>query len=671
MRGFALLFALGLLPAAATAQIVPLMRVDIRPEAHPHIDDRAQAEAEAQAVPGNTSFIDEKSWSEQRATNIKDITDYVPGIFAQPRNGAESARLSVRGSGLSTAFQGRGLLLLQDHIPITMTDGEFEYTAIDPWLIQHATILPGANALEAGASTFGGAILFSTPNGETEKGLSLRSEIGSFDTLHAQARQGRAWEGGDLFAAVTGFAQEGFREQNAQQTGRFNGNWGWHNPQFANRVTLSHTTSDAQIPGTLTLAEIDADPQAANPLNRKGDYQRNLDITRLGDTLAWQTGDDRAEATLYYVNRHLDNPVTTYEFQQNHDAGLRTQYIHRAGETRWIAGLNTAYGMAEESRFRNLHATTGAPILTRDLQATTHEAYGQVEQPLAGPLTGIASLQASYATRDIHQHMPSEASQNEDYAGLNPRIGLRWDMTAQAQAFANLSRSFEPPTFGELSGGNAPGFKRLRAQTATTAEIGARGEESGMHWQAAYFHGWLRDEFVNYRFADGTTDTVNAPRSTRDGIELGLNGDAAKDLWQADDALNLRAAYTYSRYRLDKDALYGDNALPGVPPHYLRAEAIYRHPSGVSLGPNLEWSPQGYPVDLTNSLNSTGYALLGARAAWQDEGGNLDLYLDAHNLLDTHYAATTNVVPDAAGTDGRYFYPGEGRALYAGLRWKL
>ena len=61
---------------------------------------------------------------------------------------------------------------------------------------------------------------------------------------------GKEWKGGDLFAALTGFSQDGFREQKQQQTGRINANWGWQiSDHFINRVYLNHTVSDAEIPG--------------------------------------------------------------------------------------------------------------------------------------------------------------------------------------------------------------------------------------------------------------------------------------------------------------------------------------------------------------------------------------------------------------------------------------
>ena len=119
------------------------------------IDDQLRQQEEIDDVAGNATLIDNKEWSNQRAISVKDMTDYVPGVIAQAHDGDESFRLSIRGSGLANTFQGEGLLVLQDGIPINMADGEFEFPVIDPYLIRYAEIFPGADALQFGSSNLG------------------------------------------------------------------------------------------------------------------------------------------------------------------------------------------------------------------------------------------------------------------------------------------------------------------------------------------------------------------------------------------------------------------------------------------------------------------------------------------------------------------------------------
>jgi hypothetical protein len=89
-------------------------------------------------------------------------------------------------------------------------------------------------------------------------------------------------------------------------------------------------------------------------------------------------------------------------------------------------------------------------------------------------------------------------------------------------------------------------------------------------------------------------------RTRHQGIEAGFGASLLKGLWITGpnpDRLWLNVAYTYSDFRYDNDAAFGDNRLPGAPPHYARAELLYKHPSGVAFGPNVAWVPESYFVD--------------------------------------------------------------------------
>src|SRR3546814_16161192 len=83
--------------------------------------------------------------------------------------------------------------------------------------------------------------------------------------------------------------------------------------------------------------------------------------------------------------------------------------------------------------------------------------------------------------------------------------------------------------------------------------------------------------------------TTNADRTVHQGIEVGL--DATIPLSALGDSLALTAAYTYSDFFFDDDAIYGDNRIPGVPKHYLRAELRYKHQGGFYAGPKIGRAP--------------------------------------------------------------------------------
>ncbi|MFT4089261.1 MAG: TonB-dependent receptor [Asticcacaulis sp.] len=613
-------------------------------------------------VAGATALVDESAWGQQRATTLKDMVDFTPGVLAQPRNGAESLRLSIRGSGLTRTFQGRGLLLLQDGVPLNTADGGFEFNTLDPWLIRQMQILKGANALEQGATQLGGSINLITPTGRTQPHTRLRLEGGSFNHVHALISTGYATPTQDGFIALTYLSQDGFRHHNQQESTRLNASFGWQsNAHLEHRLSGSLSLADAQIPGSVSLADISRDARTANPANIAGRFYRDVDLGRVAYNGLYTNGLSEWSLTAFASHRRLDTPVTVAIKSRSNESGLRLRYGYGLRPNRFTTGLNAYYGKEKERRYVNAGGTPTTPIVTRDLTALTFEAYAQYEHLIAPFTTAIAGLQAASVSRRIDEHFPSTERRTSRYSALSPRVGLRYDGQGYT-LFTNFSRSYEPPALSELSGGNGPGFRDLGDQSATTGEIGGRGQYKSLRWEAAAYLSTLSGEYIILRQPDGSSSAVNADRTHHAGLELGLGG-------QINRHLSLNTAYTYNHFRFRNDPAYGDNQLPGVPAHYLRAELSY-HIGNVTLSPNVEWSPQAYYIDMANSLESPAYTVWNLRANWSPADKPFSLYADLRNLNDETYVATTNVIANAFGNDGRHFYPGEGRALYIGLSFR-
>ncbi|MDO8696842.1 MAG: TonB-dependent receptor, partial [Pseudomonas sp.] len=87
-------------------------------------------------------------------------------------------------------------------------------------------------------------------------------------------------------------------------------------------------------------------------------------------------------------------------------------------------------------------------------------------------------------------------------------------------------------------------------------------------------------------------------------------------------------------------------------------------------GPTAEWVPTDYNVDMADSLNADSYAIWGLKAGYRMPTG-VDVFIEGRNLADKTYAATTGVVANAKGQDSALFMPGDGRAVFTGIEWRL
>ncbi len=80
--------------------------------------------------------------------------------------------------------------------------------------------------------------------------------------------------------------------------------------------------------------------------------------------------------------------------------------------------------------------------------------------------------------------------------------------------------------------------------------------------------------------------------------------------------------------------------------------------------------PTGAFVDYANTLKVPSYVLFGVQASYDFKHG-LTVFLDARNLGNKRYVSDFSTVTDARTANTAVFYPGTGRAVYAGVRYKF
>jgi iron complex outermembrane receptor protein len=664
---------------------------------------------EIQQTPGGVSVVDAETYKRGRATTMKDALDYTPGVLVQSRFGAEEARLSIRGSGIQRTFHGRGLKLLQDGVPLNLADGGFDFQAVDPLVASRIEVLRGANALELGGTTLGGAINFVAPTGYDAPALTTRLEYGSFGSIRAQLATAGVQGALDYYASFSHFSQDGFRDHSKQDNQRFFLNLGYRlSPTLETRFYVTYAKTNSELPGNLTKQQLEDNPEQAqrNAFFKPSDYidsnwERNYKLFRLAHKTTWQEDDQRLSLSTFWSNKDLDHPILFVIDQLSNDFGASLRYDNTGDvlghRNRLTIGASPTWGVVEDNRFNNVlgkRGPAGAPLFPDpDSHQTSqnYDLYAQNQFWVTRKVALSIGSQLTYAIRDNRDDSRGLRTDSQSWWGFSPKLGLLVQATPETQFFANVSRSFEPPSFGELTPNSAAagsrGLINLDAQTATTIEVGTRGRDGRFAWDLAYYYAWLDNELLQFQVAPGLNQTINAGRTIHQGVEAGLDIDVIRGVWSKSgtlvksdgkktiapsntpgDRVVLHSTYLWNDFRYQNDSTFGNGLLAGIPEHYLRAELMYEHPCGFYVGPNIESVPKGYRVDAKATLFTDAYTLLGAKIGWRNTRG-LSVYLEAKNLTDKHYAATTGVVQNATGSPAQ-FLPGEGRSIFAGVEYR-
>lgn len=694
----ALIAALALSPVAnaQSTDALELSPLNVTDQYVPGERTKAELEAEQALTPGGVTLVDSDDLKGRNISNLADMLRYVPGVFAAGGSTGDSTFFSSRGSNLdSVGYDGNGIKLMQDGLPVTAADGNNHNRAVDPLSARYAIVARGANALTYGASTLGGAIDFITPTARDSAPLELSLDGGSNDQVQGRVTAGTV--AGDFDALVTAESRhwDGYREHQQQDRQGVYANAGWQfSEALQTRLYLTSISNDQELPGALTEGELRDDPEQVEPQTLSGNFQYNVDTWRVANKTTWDidanssfsVGFSYEEQDLYHpiVDKVLvdfDGPgpmEPTEVFSllidtEQRNAGTALRYNLRLGDHDLLAGLNYGQTDVVGGNYRNDGGQRNGLTTRVDNQADNLELFLMDRWQFVPDWTAVYGAQAvsgSREVRNIDVESGSVRNPEGDYDSINPRVGLIHQLTPDVELFANLSRLYEAPTTYELDDDIRGNGEALDAMSGTVVEVGSRGTQAlgtanHWHWDLAIYYAKLRDEIlsVDDPSAPGTSLATNVDDTIHAGIETAVGASFALDtasLHRIEPLVSL----TLNRFSFDNNETYGDNDLPAAPDYFIKGEVLYRNANGFFAGPTFDVVGERY-ADFSNTYKIDSYALMGLRAGFTRE--DWEVYGEIRNLTDKTYVAFNSVVDEAA-PDAAILNPGEPRSAYVGVR---
>ncbi|WOE77032.1 TonB-dependent receptor [Pseudomonas protegens] len=661
----------------------------------------AEAEARLAQVPGAGNVVDMRRPLQGRVASNQEVLAFQPGVYAQSA-GNEGVKISIRGSGINRApgAHASGLYTMLDGLPLTGPGGT-PYELLEPLWVDHVEVLRGANGFDRGALALGGAIDYISHTGYDAPLLQVRYATGSHGYQQRQLSSGQVLGNFDYYVSLTDANADGYQDHTRSQSKGLIGNFGYRfNPNLETRFYLRYRETDNDLAGRVSKGSIEHDPRAANPAYvSRDDRRKQPGSTFVGNKTTYYIDDDSSIQTgLVYHDYPMDlregpnrlkvaysDVSGTFDYKRRDTLwgresrstlGLRvTQHLPNDGASEFVripTGNTASY--APGTRIRNFTYQGSDTVLH----------FGN-DLEVADDLWLTTGLAAIYTRRESAVTYPEGGGKTSlgdwDYA---PRLGLRYQLTPNVQLFGNLSRSVEAPHPWSLiyssnlrfpfDSGVVTGAQRdpieLRNQTATTLELGGRGDSSLGEWSLAWYYALVRHELLSvWPDANATMPyELNASPTVHQGVEASLQS----ELWSQPGVgrLSLRQAYTFSDFHYRDDSRFGDNRLPGLPMHYYQGELRYDWPLGFFAAVNTQLVSK-VAVDYANSYYADPYALFGATLGYNAPKNDWQTWVDVRNLTNKRYAATVTPGYDDKGTDAARSTPGEGLGVYLGVSWSL
>ncbi len=621
---------------------------------------------------------------------LDEAVSLMPGVSASNSGGSRNERLIfVRG------FDRFQVPLSIDGIRVYLpADNRLDYGRFLTPDIAEVQVAKGYASVLDGPGAMGGAVnlVTRTPSEPLEAeargtlnlgndaeytGYNVFALLGSrHDKWYAQASFARNfqdhWDMADGYTPASGSAEDGGeRDFSRSEDWRLNAKIGF-TPNATDEYSLSYTRQEGSKNAPLHVT----DPTATQR-NWTWPYWNIDSIYFLSRTAL---GDRATLKTRFYRNG-FDNLLSAFD-----DATQTTQTKGRAfnsyyADTAWggsaqldvtISSADRLSVAAHYRRDKHVEWQQGFPGgETEPRQASIESTYSVAAENRLEISPSLAlTAGASFDWRDIKQA--------EDYANgafveyplhngsaFNAQGQLTWAPERDTSLHASVSsRARFPSLFERFSSrfGGAVSNPNLKAERATSYEIGGSHDFGAIRAEGAAFYSHLNDVIVSFPFIYTTCTPATPPVCTDNAVTQSRNLGSG-NYYGAELALTARLGtmlslggnYTYTHRDL-KDPSNAAFEPTGVPTHKAFLWADWSPLADLHILPNADIASARWTVNTAGTLyyRTGSYALANLTVNYELTDG-IEIGVGARNLFDAYYALT----------DG---FPEPGRSVFASAR---
>lgn len=647
----------------------------------PVVVEATRARQDLSRVPQAVTEIDQDQIQlARRQLSLDEALAGIPGVIAENRENYSAS------GGLQLSIRGAlpGVQLLQDGIPLTMSDGTTQPNNLDLGSAGRIEVIRGPSSVLYGNS--GGGVVSVVTEFPANQPLVASPEIQFGSNGYNRQQVKLAGSEGRLgyVVNVNRMKTDGFRDYGSAEIRRAN---------LVARTALSDRSTLRAVfnlydmpfgenPSTLTREDARHDPTSVRQLAFEQGWGESGTQGQGGVDIEHAFDEQRTlRATVWGDWRDNWNPIPSRIIDLHRKAGgLRSEYQHGAmvGElpVRFTAGLDLSYQQDDRHEFANEGvAAPGGRAQEGALQIDQREkvlslapfAQGTIDiRPDVAFTAGVRYDRYSFDARD---NLLTDGDQSGDrrLSAASPMFGLNYSPLPALNAYINYAYAYQTPTMRQLSNrpDGAGGFNQeLGPQYLRSFEVGLRGVLPALHaeYTLTGYRSNVDDALVGYQGVGEQVFYRNAGKSLRKGVEAALS-------WQPIAELQARLAYTYQDFEYvhyqsgDQDV--SGNSEPGIPPHSVFAGLTHTASWGLTSAVDVRWV-DGYPVNDANTASNWSFTVVDARLALDRNWGGVGVrpFAGVDNLFDERYNATVSI--NAVG--GRYYSPSAGRSIYVGLR---
>ena len=652
-------------------------------------------------IPYSVFSVDKKELAYGKKVSARNVLADVPGLFLQSRYGNQDLRVSIRGFGTRSNTGIRGIRILQDGIPLSEPDGETVLDAIDFTSLAGVEVVKG-NLSSLYANAPGGVIDFKTDYFFNENYAATYNQFGKFGFRQNGLKMGLKNSSSRFFLSYYYRNLDGYRQHSEEYQHLVNAVYeGYLGPRSSITLLGDYVNGFNRLPGPLTKEEFDTDPYMASPLAVAQDFRR---ITKKGRlAVKYRTGfgapeENEVEISAYGGIKELtkvDNE--SYAVSTRYSLGTLTRYTNRGHilnlENTITAGFDYAYQSGPLTAFENI---SGNPDFS--IQDSYDGSVGNVGFYFLDHIDLLEALGVFISSRyDISTYKKDtfqpygRTDSSRVFTGFSPKVGVNYKLLPYLALYTSYGLSYDFPALSELDIRSVIPNRytlnpELEPQKSLNFEFGVKGnlinEDSEFMkkviFDITYFHYILSDEIIPYIIIGEQALFNNAPKTRRDGIEIGIHTEPFEET-----EVTVNYTYTDFKYTSYKSEIstpsadnvkvdYSGNFEPSVPQQIVNFIFNKEFELGEDISGLLQWDCDYIGKMYVNDANTETaagyfYGNLMAGITYQTELYSAVLYGGVYNIFDKKYVGYVNTNDFL----GRYYESGEPRSFYSGINIRM
>lgn len=638
---------------------------------------------------------------------LDDALNLVPGVRMERRTMSGGQRITIRGYGNRTNFDGSGYKAYLNGIPLTDAEGVTMLDDVDFATLGKVDVVRGPASSLYGAGIGGVVNLYTLRPDQPGTTLSQEVMSGADGLLRSDTRFASASSTSSLLLNYGKQDYDSYRVHSASQRdyASFVGDF---RPSERRTIStyLAWSHSFDERAGQLDSAQFFGKRNAGELRYLQNDGHVDMESVRAGVTHSYRVNDHLLPVvTAFYSGTTREDifavGVTPKSWQTFGARAVLNTYVDASAvRLTGTSGLEFEKTNLFTKNYPLNNKVQGPASTDLETHAMQYSLFTQWEAAFAHDVAVTAGASANFIEYALVDRLTNTGNPtHRDLTGrktydpvVTPRLAIRKGFGNDLSLYASISTGYTPATSSDavipFTGKANTG---LEPERGTQYEIGAKGNllARRLAWQVALFDLRVRDKLTPQGVFDnaGTqlySYTVNAGDQSNKGLE-------ATAAWSAVDRaqgavrvlrpfLSLSLSdFTYRNFRSDNNdnartVDYSGKNVVGVPRTVAGYGVDAAFAGGVYLNATLEHRSR-MPITYDNVHEAPAYSLLngklGVTRALTPRLA-IDAYVGAQNLTNELYYTMVFLNASFSGAPPAIYLPGPYKARYfGGLRLKV